>query len=67
MLLKYITYIFLEVVGIPLWPSRLRIQFCHCCGSGHCCAVGSVPGLGTSNAMGMAKKKKKKEKNAQAY
>ena len=30
--------------GVPLWSSRLRIQYCHCCGSGCCCGVGSIPG-----------------------
>ena len=30
------------------FPSRERIQFCHCCGLGHCCNVGVIPGLGIS-------------------
>ena len=34
--------------GVPLWLSGLRIQHCHCCGSGHCCGTGSIPGPGTS-------------------
>jgi len=33
---------------VPWWLSRLRIQHCHCCGSGDCCGMGSNPGLGTS-------------------
>ena len=28
--------------------SRLRIQCCHCYGSGYCCGTGSMPGPGTS-------------------
>ena len=35
--------------GISWQLSRLRIQHCHCCGSGHCCDTDSLlPGLGTS-------------------
>ena len=34
--------------GIPWRLSGLRIQRCPCCGSGHCCGTGSIPGLGTS-------------------
>ena len=30
--------------GVPWWCSRLRIQRCHCCGSGHCCGSDSIPG-----------------------
>ena len=32
----------------PWWLSRLKIQHCHCCGSGCCCGSVSIPGLGTS-------------------
>ena len=34
--------------GVPSWDSALRIQHCHCYGSGCCCGTGSMPGLGTS-------------------
>ena len=34
--------------GVPLWLSGLRTRPRHCCGSGCCCGVGSIPGLGTS-------------------
>ena len=34
--------------SVPLWRSKLRIWHCHCSGSGQCCGVGSIPGLGTS-------------------
>ena len=27
-------------LGVPWWPSRLRIQHRRCCGLGHCCDVG---------------------------
>ena len=30
---------------------------CHWCGSGYCCGVGSIPGLGTSAYLGCNKKK----------
>ena len=34
--------------GVPLWLSGLRIlQHYHCCGSGHCYGLGSIPSLGT--------------------
>ena len=29
--------------GVPWWLSRLRIQHCHCCGSGCSCGSGSIP------------------------
>ena len=31
-----------------MWLSRLRIQHCHCCDSGHCCGTGSILGPETS-------------------
>ena len=37
------------------WPSRLRIQ------QGHCCGSSSVPDLGVSACCGLGKKKKKKK------
>ena len=43
---------------VLLWHSRLRIQHCHCRGSGHCSDTGSIPGLGNLHATGVAKKKK---------
>ena len=33
--------------SIPQWPTELNMQHCHCSGSGHCCGVGLIPGLGT--------------------
>lgn len=36
----------------------VKIQDCHCCGSGSCCSVGSISGPET--AVGTAQKKKKK-------
>ena len=35
-----------------LWHSRLRIWHCLCGGLGHCCAVGLIPGPGTSMCYG---------------
>ena len=37
----------------------LRIQCCHCCGSGHYCGTGSIPGPGTSTCCGRSHRKKK--------
>ena len=34
--------------GVPWWCSGLRIQHCHCCGSGRCSGSGVIPGPGTS-------------------
>ena len=36
-------------VGVPWWPSRLRIQHCHCCGLGCCSGTGLIPDPGTSS------------------
>ena len=37
-------------------PAGLRIWHCHCSSSGHCCGVGSIPGLGTSTCCGHSQK-----------
>ena len=37
-----------------------RVKHCHCCGSGYCCDIGSIPDLGTFASTSVAKKKKKK-------
>ena len=34
-------------MGVLWWLSGLRIQRCHCCGSGYSCGTGSIPGPGT--------------------
>ena len=34
-----------------MWPSRLRIQHCYCCGSDCSCGTGWIPGLGTSTCL----------------
>lgn len=41
--------------GVLLCHSRLRTQHCRCSSLGYCHDWGSVPGLGTSNAMSRAK------------
>ena len=33
-----------EVLGVRWWLKRLKIWFCHCSGSGHCCGVYLIPG-----------------------
>ena len=38
--------------GVLLWYSGLRIWYGHCSGSGCCCDVGLIPGLGTSACHG---------------
>jgi len=35
-------------IQVLWWLRGLRIQCCHCCGSGYCCGTGSVPGPGIS-------------------
>ena len=45
---------------IPWWLRGLRIWHCHCYGLGHCCGVGSIPGLGTSACHGCGQNKNKK-------
>ena len=47
--------------GILSWGSRLRIQQCHCSSLGHCCGVGSIPGLGTCTWHRGSQKKKKNQ------
>ena len=39
----------------------LRIQHCHCCGSGCCCGAGSIPDRGISTCWGRGQKNKKKK------
>ena len=45
---------------VPWWLRRLRIQNCHCCGSGYCFREGLIPCLGILQLLDVAKKKKKK-------
>ena len=40
---------------VLLRHSRLRIQHCHCSSGGCCCSRCSIPALGTSTCLGMAK------------
>lgn len=46
-----------KIMGVFLWCSKLRIGCCHCSGSGCCCSMGLIPGLGIC-ATGAAKKGK---------
>ena len=39
--MEYYSVIKRKELGVPWWPSRLRIQCCHCCVSGCCCGVGT--------------------------
>ena len=45
---KQLMQLNIKKTGFPFW---LRIQCCHCSGSGHCCCVGSIPGLETSTCL----------------
>ena len=42
----YIVKIIYNDVEVPMWLSRLKMQSCHCCGSGHCCGMSLVTGPG---------------------
>ena len=54
------------LLGVPWWHSGLRVQLCHCSGSGHRCGVGSIPVLELPHAAGAAKKKKDRESQSQS-
>ena len=56
-----------SIKGVPLWLSRLKIQHCHCCDSGYCCGVGSVPGPRTSAYCGYSQKEEKKKKKKRSF
>ena len=47
----------LKILGVPLWFSWLRIPHCHCCGLGHCCSAGLIPGPETYTCLGQKKRK----------
>jgi len=52
--------------GVPRWLSGLRIQHCHCCGSGHCCGLefSSWPqGTSVCCRLGQKQNKTKQKKN----
>lgn len=40
--------------GVPSWQSRVRIWWCHCCGSGSSRGVVSIPGLELPHGIGTA-------------
>ena len=50
--------------GVPLWCSWLRIQCCHCSGSGHCCGTGVILGPGTFMCCRLGQKTQKKTQYA---
>ena len=43
--------------GVTWWSSGLKIWWCQCCGSGHCCGTSSVPGPGNSTGHRCGKNK----------
>ena len=55
------------IAGSSLMAQELRIQQCHCCGSGQGYGTGLIPGLGTSaccrQSQKQINKKKRKKKN----
>ena len=52
---------------VPAWCSRLRIQHCWSCGTGHNCSAGLIPGLGTSTWHGVGGKKKKRGRKRKSH
>ena len=55
----------LQLPGIPLWCSGLRIQYCHWGGLGCCCGNSLIPGLGTSTCSWHGQKRKTKQNKKQ--
>ena len=53
--------------GVPLWHSGSKTQHSHCGGSGCCCGMGSIPGLGTSLCLRCSQKKKKGKKKSKLH
>ena len=54
---------------VPWWWSKLRIQHCHCCGSGHS-GAGLISGPETSACLGHSQKekgKKERKKDTSAF
>ena len=49
-----------QITGVPWWCHGLRIQCCHCPGSGCSSGTDSNPGPGTSACHKHGQKKKKK-------
>ena len=49
-----------KCIPVPLWCSRLRIQPCHCSGSGPCCGHGLNPWPRNFHMLQVQPKKKKK-------
>ena len=49
-----------EYLGALLWYSDLRIQCCHCSGSGCCCGGSLIPGPGTFIGYGCSQNINKK-------
>ena len=46
--------------AVLLWHSGLKIWCFHCNGSGHCCGLGSIPGLGNAACCGCGQERKSK-------
>ena len=57
----------IDTYGVPLWLSRLRIQYCHCCDSSYSCSSRSILHWGTSPWCGSSQKKEKKKKRYLTY
>ena len=47
-----------DILGDPVWLSRLRVQHCHFSSLGCCCGAGLIPGLGISTCHRCGQKKK---------
>ena len=47
--------------AVPGWLSGLRIWWCHCCGSSHCCNASSIPDLATFTYCGHCQKQQQQQ------
>ena len=54
-------------IGALWWCSGLRIQHCHCCGSGHYCSIGLIPDPGTPICYRHGQKSKKQQGRGHVY
>ena len=50
------------------WHNGLKIQHCHCCGSGHCCGASSISGLRASTCYRLSpKRERERERSPDFY
>ena len=56
-----------SLLGVPLWHHGLRIQHCHCSGSGQCHGMGLIPGPKTSTCCRLGQKNPKASFSLEAH